>query len=246
MWFRRNVRLLIFFIVSLSLTLVVTYALFPARLLLIPLLLLIGLVLSGILAVLGWSALFQLARSGVPWRGVTRFAVPLVVVIITLATSAVYIRTLGVKYINPSDFERDVYQFVASLPKETVLAGNPHLMEGIPLFSKRSVLFRDLFPRADAPIVEYFDAQYAETAQTTLDFCQRYQISYLVLDTRDFDPNYLAEGNFFYQPWNDEIVKSIADRSNFILPELQPVFASGPLRVIKCDAETLLVENPSK
>jgi hypothetical protein len=76
-----------------------------------------------------------------------------------------------------------------------------------------------------------------------LEFCQRYQIGYLVLDTRVFDPAYLAKGDFFYQPWNDKIVETVTGRSNFILPQFEPVFTSGPYRVIKCDPETLQVGN---
>ncbi|MCP4373293.1 MAG: hypothetical protein GY797_35080 [Deltaproteobacteria bacterium] len=239
-WLHRNVRLLIFFVISLGLVLVGAYTLFPDRLLVIPLILLIGLILSGIFAVLGWSFLFLLVKNGVPWRGAAKFIMPLVISCITIFTSAIYIRTMGVQYTNPSNVERDVYQSVASLPKNTLLAGTPYLMEGIPLFSKRSVLFRELFPRSSDPIVEYFDVQYAETPQPILEFCRRYKVNYLVLDLTVFTQNYLAKADFFYQPWNDQIVETVTGRSDFVLPKIQPAYASGPLNVIKCDAETIL------
>jgi len=144
------------------------------------------------------------------------------------------------RIINPSDPERDIYEFVGSLPKDVVLAGDLEIMSGIPLFSQRSVLFRELHPDINAPILDFFDALYAESPETVLGFCQRYNLSYLVLDRTDFAPDYLAEGNFFYQPYNDMIVEMVAGRTNFVLPHLQPVFASGPFVVIKCDAETVL------
>ena len=121
------------------------------------------------------------------------------------------------------------------------------VQDGIPLFSQRGVLFRDLHPNINpnAPtyIKDYFDAHYAESGEAVLDFCQRYKISHLVLDVGDFDPDHLAEGNYFYQPYNDRIEEMIAGRSNFVLPRLQPIFASGPFVVIKCDAEVMLSSN---
>ena len=150
-----------------------------------------------------------------------------------------YIRVLSVKPIDPSEDERNIYEFVASLPKDTVLVGNPDIMTNIPLFSKRSVLFKGLFPRGDAPIVKYFDAQYAETAQPVLDFCRQFQINYLVLDTRDFNPDDIAKGHFFYEPWNSSIRTVVNGRSDFVLPQLEPIFTSGPYRVIKCDPDIL-------
>jgi hypothetical protein len=73
-----------------------------------------------------------------------------------------------------------------------------------------------------------------------LEFCRRYQVDYLVLDTTKFSLDYLAKGDFFYQPWNSKIVAAVAGRSNFALPQLQPVYRSGPLMVIECNAETIL------
>jgi hypothetical protein len=246
-WFRRKAPLLIFFVVSLTLALVVTYLLFPTRLLLFPLLWFMALILSGMSVVLGGSSLFWLTRGGKRLRGAGRFVIPLAMGIIAVSAGVFYIRTLGIRTINPSDAERDIYEFVSSLPKDAVLVGDPVVMSGIPLFSQRSVLFRDLHPdiNPNAPIfiLEFFDAQYAESPEVMLDFCQRYRISYLVLDTTDFTPDYLAKGDFFYQPYNDRIVEMVAGRSDFVLPRLQPIFASGPFVVIKCDTETLLAGN---
>jgi hypothetical protein len=174
---------------------------------------------------------------------IARWSIIFAVGVMVVSLGTVYINTLEAETTNPSEHERDIYAFVASLPKDAVFAGDPDVMTNIPLFSKRSVLFRDLFPRSDAPIVEYFDAQYAEIPERILDFCQRYQVSYLVMDTREFDPDYVDNGEFFYQPWNDGIVEAVAGRSDFVLPQTQPVFASGPFVVTECDEETILAGN---
>lgn len=243
-WFRRKTPLLIFFIISLTLTLGSVYLFFPAHLLLVPLLWLLGWVLSGVFVVLGIGGLFWFSKEGGSLLGIPRLVSLFVIGIIIIISSIFYMWWLGVRMMNPSEAERDIYEFVGSLPKDAVLAGNPIIMSGIPLFSQRSVLFRDLMPNSNPNsstfIRDFFDAQYAESSDVILDFCQRYQISYLVLDRREFTSDYLDKKNFFYQPHNDAIVAMIAGRSNFVLPQLEPIFVSGPFEVIKCDPKTML------
>ncbi|MBN1811536.1 MAG: hypothetical protein JXA14_06855 [Anaerolineae bacterium] len=247
-WLRRNRRLLIFFTAVLGVTLAAGYMLFPAVFPLIPALMLLGLTSLGILAILGGGFLVwvlqhpisKILGQGNAWKKVVRASGLFAACVVTVLSVATYIRTLETKPINPSQAERDVYEFVSTLPKETMLVGESDVMTGIPLFSKRAVLFRRLFPREDAPIVEFFDAQYAESPKVVLDFCERYSVDYLVIDSAVFSPDYLARENFFYQPYNDEIVRLVAGRSDFVLPSVEPVFNSGSLSVIKCDAGTLL------
>jgi len=239
-WLRKNAQLLIFFILTLGLAFAAIYVLTPNRPLLIPTFWLVGLIMGGVLTPLGGGALYWLATQKLSLKDLKKWGTLLALGVIVIYIGTVYIGILGLKTINPSEQERNLYEFVATLPKDTVLVGDPDIMTNIPLFSKRSVLFRGLFPRGDAPIVEYFDAQYAETTQPMLEFCQQYQIDYLVLDRRDFDPDYVAQGDFFYEPWNSRISTRVRGRSNFVLLQLEPVFASGPFEVIRCDSETIL------
>ncbi|MFL7792384.1 MAG: hypothetical protein AB8I69_09610 [Anaerolineae bacterium] len=250
-WFYRNRRLLVFFVIALSVTFAIGYVLLPTGFPLIPALSLAGLALRGLLTILGGGFLVWLfhrpiseilGRGGL-WKKIVRGIGLFAVCVVTLLLGASHIRTLEAKPINPSQAARDVYEFVATLPKDAVFAGESDVIDGVPLFSERAALFRRLLPREDAPILEFFDAQYAESPEVVLDFCERYGVDYLVIDNRTFDPDYLAAGNFFYQPYNDEIVDLVAGRSDFILPDVEPVFASGPFSVIKCDAETLIVDD---
>ncbi len=242
-WLRKNRHRLIFAMVSFSLAMGIVYLFSSNRPLLIPTIWLLGVMASGVLVLLGGSSVFWIAGGYSPLKGAIRWTSVLVIGGLTLYLGTIYTGILGIKTTNPAQPERDVYEFVASLPKDVMLAGDPDVMTNIPLFSKRSVLFRGLFPRGNAPIVEYFDAQYAETPDTMIDFCQRYQIDYLVLNTDKFTPRHLNREDFFYQPWNDQIVASVAGRSDFTLLRVEPTFISEPFRVIKCDAETILAEN---
>jgi len=241
-WLRKNIRLFIFFVFTLSVALGTVYVLSPNRGLLIPTFWFLGVILSGVLALLGGSVLFWLVWQNSTLSPLARWGAAVMLGVGVIFLGSVYIKILGVKTTNPSQAERAVYEYIATLPKDTVLAGNPDIMTNIPLFSKRSVLFRELFPRPNAPILQYFDAQYAETPDVMFNFCQRYQIDYLVLNLHDFSPDYLAKENFFYQPWNDQIVSTVTGRSNFAMLRVQPIFTSSPYAVIKCDAGTLLAD----
>jgi hypothetical protein len=234
-WLYRKRGQLLFFVVNLILMLTFVSLLLPAKLPLFALAPLTGLIVIGLSTLLSSCILYWLYQSkiDVPKSKIAGFFVAL----ITLVFGNFYIQALGLTTRNPSEAERDIYQFVATLPKDAIFAGNPVIMTDIPLFSGRSVLFRELFPQEDAPVLEYFETQYAEDSQTVFDFCQQYQIDYLVIDETDYSPEYLAEQKFFYDPYNEAIIKMVAGRTDFAMLKLPAIFESSPLRVIECDTK---------
>jgi hypothetical protein len=244
-WIRRNGRLAIFLLLSVFLTLGVAYALlgplFPwgAAWQLAALALRGGLPIVGVgtgVWCLQGRLLSSLGKGGL-WRNVARVAALLAAGVVVAVAGGQYVRALEAQPIDPPQAARDVYEYVATLPKDAMLAGEPDVMTGIPAFSRRSVLIRGLFPRG--PVVEYFDAQYAESPEVVVGFCERYSVDYLVLDAEVFRPAYLTEGEFFYQPYNDQIVDLVAGRSQFVLLQAEAEFRSGSLFVVKCDAEAI-------
>lgn len=245
LWLGRNYRLVVFFIVSLATALTASFSLLSVQLADPARLLVLGLILGGPLVVLGTGAGQHIARLLVEGEGGRRRTLwSLSALVLILAVSAptgwFYVDTLAAETIDPSATERDVYSFIGKLPKDAMIAGNPHVMVGVPLFAERSVLFRELSPREDAPVVEFFDAYYAESPETMVAFCRRHEVNYLVIDHADFAPDYVEEGAFFYEPYNEAIVELVAGRSDFVAPELQPTFTSGSLAVIPCDSQMIL------
>ncbi|MCP4367643.1 MAG: hypothetical protein GY797_05955 [Deltaproteobacteria bacterium] len=238
-WILKKRNQLIFFAVTFCVAMGMVYLFFPNRPLLIPIFWLLGVMISGVVVLLAGSSLFWIAGGYSPLKGPAKWAAVILIGGVMLFLGTIYTNILGLKTTNPSRAEREVYQYLASLPKEVMVAGDPQVMTNVPLFSKRSVLFRALFPKFRAPITEYFDAQYGESLQPMLEFCQRYQVDYVVLNQDEFTPGYLNRKDFFYQPWNDQIVTKVAGRTDFALLQAEPVFASDPFMVIKCDAETL-------
>lgn len=139
--------------------------------------------------------------------------------------------------------QMDLITYVARLPKDILLAGSPAEMSNIPLFAKRSVLFSDEISYVGGTkVLDFFNAYYAESSDQVLAFCQRYDVDYLVVDERHFSPDHLTREQFFYSPFNESIVQSVATRSNFILPQIldsHRAFQSGPLFVVACTIDAL-------
>ena len=243
LWFQRKHPLIIFFMISLLIGLGIAYLLFPNQLLLLPLLWFGGLILSSILFIVGSSTLCLLIIHYKQFNKLQQLGM-VGLLLVTIVFGVFYIRTLGFRPINPTLAERKIYEFVSTLPEDAILAGEPVIMSGIPLFSQRSVLFRDLHPdinpNASIYIIDYFDAQYAESPDTILDFCQHYKVTHLVLNTNIFTSEYLAKKEFFYQPWNDVIIERVQGRSEFVLPHVKPIFESGPFVVVECNTQTIL------
>ncbi|MCB0193888.1 MAG: hypothetical protein KDJ65_18200 [Anaerolineae bacterium] len=239
-WFRKKQLQIIFFFVSLGFSLSLAYFVFPSRLLLVPLIWFLFIIGAGFVTLLGGSSWYWLRHNSTT----SRMAGLLLITIVTLLTGFYYINNLGLKFINPSQAERNIYEFAATLPKNAILAGDPIVMSGIPLFSERSVLFRDLHPNVNSNsiifIPEYFEAQYAQSPQVILDFCQKYKVTHLVLNMTQFDPNFIAGQEFFYEPWNSEIIEKLDQMplTKFMLPTVPPIYSSEPYRIIECTPTT--------
>ncbi|MCB0208379.1 MAG: hypothetical protein KDJ52_03590 [Anaerolineae bacterium] len=241
-WVHRKRPQIIFFFVALALSLAVAYGVFPSRLLLIPLLWFFTIIGAGGVTLLGGSSWYWLRQTPQPSRTI----ILIFTTAVTLLVGFYYINNLSLKPINPSPDERNIYQFVSTLPKDAIFAGAPIVMSGIPLFSERGVLFRDLHPHANPSsiifIPEYFEAQYAQSPQVILDFCQKYKVTHLVLNMAQFDPDFITKQKFFYEPWNSEILKKLSPTppTDFLLPTVPSIYSSGPYRVIECSSTSLI------
>ena len=201
----------------------------------------IGLVITGFLVVflLGLGARVLEKELASASLSIPRVIFAVILCLISLFPAGAYSKLVGFDTINPTEDERALYEFVATLPKSVVLAGSPEELTGIPLFSRRNVLFRSLFPDKSAPIIEAFDAYYAETVEKLVGFCEQYDIDYLVVNTTDFAEDYVSAGEFFFLPYNTAIQEFVSKREDFVLPQFESVFASGSLGVIKCDATSV-------
>jgi hypothetical protein len=196
--------------------------------------LMVGFVIGSVLWIVPKIRAWIMSVKGVP--RITRAVLSVIFFILVVIIGKNYMGILGWYAIDPSPASREVYEYISTLPKDTLVMGDPALMSGVPLYSKRSVLFRKLFPSQNAPVLEFFDAYYAESPQKVIDFCSKYDISYLVINHDHYSTTYLSRGDFFYNPYNEKIIDITTSRSDFILPNVNAVYGSGEFNVIKCDS----------
>ena len=173
--------------------------------------------------------------------------------------------TIGATYNNHMEMRRTyfvtypyprLYKFLATLPKDSLLAGHPKLMDPVPLFSQRQVLlthelslpyFLGYYELIKKRTLNFFDAYYAEKGEKILDFAAIYKVDYLVMDSIHFNPGYLRRGNFYWQPFNSYIRKLALERKTFFLrepPSDATIFQYKTIYVL--DIEKLLLECDKK
>jgi hypothetical protein len=144
-------------------------------------------------------------------------------------------------YLNPSQSERRLLKFLGALPADVTLAGTPCVLDNVPLFAKRQVLFSCEQPSDDTELTSRALATYyADDEQIIRDFCQSYEIDYLVIDLDTYSDEYLSAGHLFFEPYNQELLPVVKSRESFVLqqvPDDAMVFREENLYVVPCNEQ---------
>ncbi len=125
----------------------------------------------------------------------------------------------------------ELYRWAEGLPKKTLIAGHPEVLEGIPLFAARRVLateetsnpyFVGYWRRMEERLYSLFDAYYGEDLETLRNLVERYEIDYLVVDETTFEPEFFARPRrgAYFQPFGAYIDELTADGHEFALLQL--------------------------
>ncbi len=147
--------------------------------------------------------------------------------------------TSSVGVVNPPLAERELLAFLETLPQDTTLAGTPCTLDNIPLFAKRAILFSCFYNLEHASIPQALEAYYSDQAYVVADFCRAYDVDYLVVDLNAYSQEFLAQGQIFFEPYNQELLARINDKETFALaqiPDDHKVFQSDSLFVVSCMA----------
>ncbi|MFH1441755.1 MAG: hypothetical protein ABIH18_06955 [Candidatus Omnitrophota bacterium] len=138
-----------------------------------------------------------------------------------------------------------LYNFLQTLPKDILIAGHPTSMDYIPVYSKRKVLineetsqpmYANFYPVIKERTYNFFKAYYSNSAAEVYNFCKKYHITHLIVERRHFSKDYLANAEFYLNPFNTYIKSLIAGRKKFILmdtPKNEILFDDGDIFVIK-------------
>ena len=108
--------------------------------------------------------------------------------------------------------DKELYAYLETLPKDSLIAAHPNTSNCIPLYSGRNVLFMDelsppyyktYYAKIKLQIREFFDMYYGNSKIE--DFCSENGVSHIVIDKRHFSKNYVERGNFYREPINSAI-----------------------------------------
>jgi hypothetical protein len=133
---------------------------------------------------------------------------------------------------------RELFTFIKTLPKDSLLAGSPCTLDSVPFFAERMVLSSCENPNPDPKVIrDSLDAFYAEDLLAISTFCRQYGVDYLVVDTGFFAPEAIQSGEYFFEPYTSELAPRLSAQTRFALNEVsddEKLFRSGPLYVMAC------------
>ncbi|NTV29791.1 MAG: hypothetical protein HGA80_06910 [Candidatus Omnitrophica bacterium] len=146
--------------------------------------------------------------------------------------------------------DRPLFEFIARLPADALIAGMPSDMDGVPLFSKRKAFlteelslpfYRAYYREVQRRALVLFSIYYATDKSELKRMCARENICYIVAKPRDFEQAFLKDGAFFVEPYN-AVVRHLVARvgtGDFVLkdpPEASVVFRTDKAVVIDVNA----------
>lgn len=143
-------------------------------------------------------------------------------------------------------YNKNLYSYLNSLPKEAMIAAHPSLADGIPTFARRKVfinyelshcVFDNYWKTIKKRTFDFFDAYYSEDPSFIYEFCEQNGIDYLVIDKRHFTEEYLR-GHIYFEPFDTYVKNITGKRKKFLLDNISEegkLFAINNVFVIKKD-----------
>jgi len=133
--------------------------------------------------------------------------------------------------------------FAKTLPQDVLIAGYPCLLDDIPLYAQRTILFScEVESRDMTMMLSALDAYFATEADKLLGFCQQYGVDYLVASPWTFTEAFQEQERIMFEPFESYLRARLAGSSNFVLervPEEEKLFQNDSSFLIPCSAEGL-------
>lgn len=128
---------------------------------------------------------------------------------------------------NLTDYKRPYFAFIRTLADRSLFAGHPCELDAIPSFTKKRVLvqfevstawYKNYYAKIKERTYDFFKAYYASSLQDVEGFFNKHEVDYLIVNKAHFQEDYLKKGDFYIQPFNEDIRKMVRNNSgNFIL-----------------------------
>ena len=111
-----------------------------------------------------------------------------------------------------------LYNYLRTIPDDSVIGAHPGLANHIPVFAKRSVLvnstlslpfYTDYYSRIKERTNDFFKAYYSQDEATVRDLCKKYSLTHIVVSNYHFSNEYLKQGRRYFNPY-DDLIKELA------------------------------------
>jgi len=156
-----------------------------------------------------------------------------------LAASFFWIPRDRSDFMSVSPSSQEALSFLETLPKDVLVAGEPCWLSDVPMLGRRMVLWScEHMPRSDETLIlDTLEANYAETLSEVGEFCERYDVDYMVVDRRFVSEEALRGGGFFFEPYASALRSRIGSQTTFALqqaPDNLGALEFGELVVFPC------------
>jgi hypothetical protein len=179
---------------------------------------------------------------------VKRFAFPLI------ATGLMAFGAVQMQNAHVDDYsgDADLCGYIGGLPKDSLIAGHPTLMDNVLTFSRRKAFVTEELSHAwvepywtkiKGMTYEFFDAYYAEDPAAVRAFCEKRRITHVIVREKDFLPTTLSRGRVYFEPFDSHIRAVTQGRSRFALlneSEFRPVYRRNGVRVIEMQSDRVI------
>lgn len=148
-----------------------------------------------------------------------------------------FVRPVDHDYGSASLSDQEVLNYLGGLPKETLIASGLCLGDDVPMLAKRSVLWNCEQPGGQRSIIDTLNAYYADSLVDVFEFCQKYDVDYMLVNQESFELDRIRNGDFIFEPYNSLIGSQIINRTFFALqniPEPMRMYERDGITVIPC------------
>ncbi len=166
--------------------------------------------------------------------------------IVILIVAALHIPINKAVGLDDMSHYRQVFAFLNTLPKQSLVAAHPYLADYIPTFSARKVFinaelsdpwFDRYWNTIELRMRDFFQAYYATDLSSIREFCTKHGIDYLVVDKKDFSRDFLEHGPIYFEPFYSEVRDFLRTRQHFALlnlPDGGKLFSEGEIFAMQC------------
>lgn len=157
-----------------------------------------------------------------------------------LYTSSQYFAMSAIQ-IDPPTLQ--LYRYLRTLPKDSLIAGHPLALDHVPLFARRKVLankalslpyYTAYYAKVRQRLFAMLAAYYTDDEHQLWRFVQHYGVDYMLVDIRHFAAPFLR-GPIYHEPFGSFIHQQLLTQRRFALlevPAAQRVYAAGPYIVV--------------